>query len=87
MWVVYYWIDRGLITAQRKKPGLPYAITLTDATPAHPPDKRRGAPGHMQEQREKWRFGALVRRRSQSFGDGYSPKPSPNKQKTEKLQH
>ena len=32
MWVVYYWIDRGLITAQRKKPGLPYAITLTDAT-------------------------------------------------------
>jgi hypothetical protein len=32
MWVVYYWIDRGLITAQRRKPGLPYAITLTDAT-------------------------------------------------------
>ena len=31
MWVVYYWIDRGLITAQRNKPGLPYAITLTDA--------------------------------------------------------
>src|ERR1700692_1384787 len=26
MWVVYYWIDRGLITAQRRKPGLPYAI-------------------------------------------------------------
>jgi len=120
MWVVYYWIDRGLITAQRKKPGLPYAITLTDATPAHPPDKRRGAPGQrrssdkpistdatrrqdfvcsfssevqnppirciMQEQCEKWRLGALVRRRSQSFGDGYSPKPSPNKQKTGKLQ-
>ena len=32
MWVVYYWIDRGLITAQRRKPGLPYAITLTDTT-------------------------------------------------------
>jgi hypothetical protein len=32
MWVVYYWINRGLITAQRRKPGLPYAITLTDAT-------------------------------------------------------
>jgi hypothetical protein len=32
MWVVYYWIDRGLIIAQRRKPGLPYAITLTDAT-------------------------------------------------------
>jgi DNA invertase Pin-like site-specific DNA recombinase len=32
MWVVYYWIDRGLIIAQRRKPGLPYTITLTDAT-------------------------------------------------------
>jgi DNA invertase Pin-like site-specific DNA recombinase len=32
MWVVYYWIDQGLVTAHRKKPGLPYAITLTDAT-------------------------------------------------------
>jgi hypothetical protein len=32
LWVVYYWIDHGLVTAQRKKPGLPYAITLTDAT-------------------------------------------------------
>ena len=29
------------------------------------------------------RLGALVRRRSQSFGDGYSPKPSPNKQRLE----
>ena len=26
MWVVYYWIDRGLITAQRRKPGLPGAV-------------------------------------------------------------
>jgi hypothetical protein len=32
MWVVYYWIDQGLVTAHRKKPGLPYAITLTDAS-------------------------------------------------------
>ena len=32
MWVVYYWIDRGLITAQKRKPGLPYVITITDAT-------------------------------------------------------
>src|ERR1700684_2716541 len=32
MWVVYYWIDGGLITAQKRKPGLPYAITITDAT-------------------------------------------------------
>jgi len=29
-WVVYYWIEKGLIAAQRRKPGLPYAITLTD---------------------------------------------------------
>jgi DNA invertase Pin-like site-specific DNA recombinase len=32
MWVVYYWIDTGLITAQKRKPGLPYVITITDAT-------------------------------------------------------
>jgi len=32
MWVVYYWIDRGLIDARRRKPGLPYAITISDAT-------------------------------------------------------
>jgi hypothetical protein len=32
MWVVYYWIDGGLITAQKRKPDLPYAITITDAT-------------------------------------------------------
>jgi hypothetical protein len=32
MWVVYYWIDTGLLTAQKRKPGLPYAITITDAT-------------------------------------------------------
>jgi hypothetical protein len=31
MWVVYYWIDRGLITAQRKKPGLPYAFEAYNA--------------------------------------------------------
>ena len=28
MWVVYYWIDRGLITAQKRKLGLPYVITV-----------------------------------------------------------
>ena len=32
MWVVYYWIERGFITAHRSKPGRPYAITLTDET-------------------------------------------------------
>jgi hypothetical protein len=26
--VVYYWIERGYITARRLKPGLPYWITL-----------------------------------------------------------
>jgi DNA invertase Pin-like site-specific DNA recombinase len=30
MGVVYYWIERGVITAQRRKVGAPYAITLTD---------------------------------------------------------
>ena len=29
-WVVYDWIDKGVITAHRRKPGLPYAITITD---------------------------------------------------------
>jgi DNA invertase Pin-like site-specific DNA recombinase len=28
--VVYYWIERGHISAQRRKPGRPYAITITD---------------------------------------------------------
>ena len=32
IWVVYYWIEHGLIPAQRRKPGLPYAVTITDAT-------------------------------------------------------
>jgi hypothetical protein len=32
MHVVYYWIERGHISAQRRKPGLPYAITITDST-------------------------------------------------------
>ena len=31
-WVVYDWIDKGLVTAHRRKPGLPYAITLTEET-------------------------------------------------------
>jgi DNA invertase Pin-like site-specific DNA recombinase len=30
MHVVYYWIERGQITAQQRKPGAPYAITITD---------------------------------------------------------
>jgi DNA invertase Pin-like site-specific DNA recombinase len=29
-WVVYDWIDKGVITAHRRKTGLPYAITITD---------------------------------------------------------
>jgi DNA invertase Pin-like site-specific DNA recombinase len=28
--VVYYWIETGVIDATRRKPGLPYAITITD---------------------------------------------------------
>jgi DNA invertase Pin-like site-specific DNA recombinase len=31
-WVVYDWIEKGLVSAHRRKPGLPYAITLTDET-------------------------------------------------------
>ncbi len=31
-WVVYDWIDKGLVTAHMRKPGLPYAITLTEET-------------------------------------------------------
>jgi Recombinase/Recombinase zinc beta ribbon domain len=32
MSVVYDWIERGLIPTQRRKPGSPYAITITDTT-------------------------------------------------------
>ena len=32
MWVVYYWIERGIIEAHRRKPGLPYVITISEAT-------------------------------------------------------
>jgi DNA invertase Pin-like site-specific DNA recombinase len=28
--VVYYWIETGVIDAQRRRPGVPYAITITD---------------------------------------------------------
>jgi DNA invertase Pin-like site-specific DNA recombinase len=31
-WVVYQWIQRGLIDARRKKAGMPYAITITEDT-------------------------------------------------------
>jgi len=30
--VVYYWIERGHISAQQRKRGAPYAITITDTT-------------------------------------------------------
>jgi DNA invertase Pin-like site-specific DNA recombinase len=32
MHVVYYWIERGYIAAQQRKPGVRYAITITHAT-------------------------------------------------------
>ncbi len=32
MHVVYYWIERGHITAHQRKPGAPYAITIDDTT-------------------------------------------------------
>ena len=31
-WMVYEWIGKGLIPAHRKKPGMPYAITITAET-------------------------------------------------------
>jgi DNA invertase Pin-like site-specific DNA recombinase len=31
-WVVYYWIEISLVTAKRRKPTTPYAITITDKT-------------------------------------------------------
>jgi transposase len=30
MHVVYYWIERDHISAQQRKPGAPYAVTVTD---------------------------------------------------------
>jgi DNA invertase Pin-like site-specific DNA recombinase len=30
MHVVYYWIERGHVSAQQRKPGWPYAVTITD---------------------------------------------------------
>jgi hypothetical protein len=30
--VVYYWIERGHLSAHQRKPGAPYAITITDST-------------------------------------------------------
>jgi DNA invertase Pin-like site-specific DNA recombinase len=32
MHVVYYWIERGHVSAHRRKPGVPYAITITGTT-------------------------------------------------------
>ena len=29
-WVVYDWIGKGLVAAHRRKPGLPYAVTITE---------------------------------------------------------
>jgi DNA invertase Pin-like site-specific DNA recombinase len=34
-WVVYYWIEIGLVTAKRRKPTTPYAITITDMVDRH----------------------------------------------------
>jgi DNA invertase Pin-like site-specific DNA recombinase len=30
LWVVHYWIGRGIVTAQQRKPNAPYAITIDD---------------------------------------------------------
>lgn len=30
LWVVHYWIDRGVIAARQRKPNTPYAITIDE---------------------------------------------------------
>jgi hypothetical protein len=30
LWVVHYWIQHGHIDARQRRPGMPYAITITD---------------------------------------------------------
>ena len=30
LWVVHYWIERGLLSAAQRKPNAPYAITIDD---------------------------------------------------------
>ena len=32
MWVVYYWIEHGVVRAQQRKRNRPYAIMVDDAT-------------------------------------------------------
>lgn len=32
LWVVHYWIERGIIDAQQRKPNAPYAITIDDTS-------------------------------------------------------
>ncbi|MGB9387686.1 MAG: recombinase family protein, partial [Pseudolabrys sp.] len=31
VWVVHYWIERGVVSAAQRKPNMPYAITIDDA--------------------------------------------------------
>src|SRR5271169_6700735 len=31
LWVVHYWIERGVVSAAQRKPNTPYAITIDDA--------------------------------------------------------
>ena len=35
LWVVHYWIERGIVAAQQRKPNAPYAITIDDASDRH----------------------------------------------------
>jgi hypothetical protein len=30
LWVVHYWIERGIVSATQRKPNAPYAITIDD---------------------------------------------------------
>ena len=34
LWVVHYWIQHGHVDARQRRPGMPYAITITDEVDA-----------------------------------------------------
>jgi len=35
LWVVHYWIKRGIVSAVQRKPNTPYAITINNAVDRH----------------------------------------------------
>jgi len=35
LWVVHYWIKRGIVSAVQRKPNTPYAVTINNAVDRH----------------------------------------------------